>query len=69
MWCIPPEQNAELVCAMENVLSRQCMDTRIPDRETLAAQTQAWQRDRTNMNVIVNWQFPTKKARIKLRRL
>jgi len=20
MWCIPPEQNAEFVCAMENVL-------------------------------------------------
>lgn len=51
------------------VLSRQCVDARIPDRETLAAQTQAWQRDRNNMNAVVNGQFTTKDARVKLRRL
>lgn len=51
------------------VLSRQCMDARIPDRETLVAQTQAWQRERNNINVVVNWQFTTTNARVKLRRL
>jgi DDE superfamily endonuclease len=51
------------------VLSRQCTDARIPDRETLMAETQAWQRDRNNASVVVHWQFTTKDARIKLRRL
>jgi len=52
-----------------SVLSRQCLDRRIPDGPTLVREIKAWQKDRNNLASKVNWQFTTKDARIKLRRL
>ncbi|MCX7017281.1 MAG: IS630 family transposase, partial [Candidatus Sumerlaeota bacterium] len=52
-----------------SILSRQCLDRRIPDAPTLVREVQAWQNDRNNKPSKVNWQFTTKDARIKLRRL
>ena len=52
-----------------SVLSRQCLDRRIPDGATLAREIEAWQNDRNNKASKVKWQFKTKDARIKLRRL
>jgi len=52
-----------------NVLSRQCLNRRIDNMETLGHEVDAWQRHRDNLAAKVNWQFTTEDARVKLRRL
>ncbi len=52
-----------------SVLQRQCSDCRIPDQATLKQKTEAWERNRNQKSVKVNWRFTTEDARIKLRRL
>lgn len=52
-----------------NVLSRQCLDRRIPDKETLTTEVAAWQQRRNNVNAKVNWRFTNSEARIKLKHL
>lgn len=52
-----------------NVLIRQCLNRRVPDIETMAAEVDAWQCHRNTQNAVINWQFTTKDARIKLKRL
>jgi len=51
------------------VLSRQCLDRRIPDKATLINETAAWEATRNESEATVNWQFTTDDARIKLRKL
>lgn len=51
------------------MLSRQCLDRRIPDATTLQAQITAWQDRRNAAGGRVHWRFTTADARIKLRRL
>ena len=51
------------------ILSRQCMGDRVPDRTTLAASMDRWQKDRNATRATIDWQFTTADARIKLRRL
>lgn len=50
-------------------LSRQCLDRRIPDKESLIQETSAWCKKRNEEETTVNWQFKTDDARIKLKRL
>lgn len=50
-------------------LSRQCLDRRIPDQETMRNEVLAWTKTRNKEATIVNWQFTTDDARIKLKRL
>jgi hypothetical protein len=50
-------------------LSRQCLDRRIPDRETLIKETTAWMNERNKYGAPMNWQFTTDDARIKLSKL
>jgi hypothetical protein len=50
-------------------LSRQCLDRRIPDQETMIRETTAWRDERNNRKVKVDWQFTTTDARIKLKKL
>ena len=52
-----------------NVLSRQCINRRIPDQQTLHREVQAWVEDRNSKVVKVDWRFSTADARIKLKRL
>jgi hypothetical protein len=52
-----------------SALSRQCLGQRLADRATLEQEVSAWQIDRNERGVGVDWQFTTKDARIKLRRL
>jgi len=52
-----------------SVLARQCLDRRIPDRETLTREVAAWEKDRNEAVVKVDWRFTTADARIKLKRL
>jgi hypothetical protein len=51
------------------VLTRQCLNRRIPDIDTLRQETQAWQTRRNGGQKGVDWQFTTPDARIKLKRL
>ena len=52
-----------------SVLTKQCLDRRIPDMKTLRHQVKAWQQDRNVKHKTVNWRFSTADARIKLSRL
>ena len=52
-----------------SVLTKQCLDRRIPDRETLKSEANTWQDQRNDADATVDWQFTTKDARIKLKNL
>lgn len=52
-----------------SVLSRQCLDRRIPDQATLEREVKAWEARRNASPAPVNWRFTTAEARIKLKRL
>ena len=52
-----------------SVLSRQCLDRRVPDFATLAAEVAAWEAQRNAAGGTVVWRFTTADARIKLKRL
>jgi transposase len=52
-----------------SVLSRQCLNRRVPDFETLYAEAHAWQERRDEKGVRIDWRFTTDDARIKLKRL
>ncbi len=52
-----------------SVLSRQCLNRRIPDAATLAREVTSWQQARNADPRPVNWRFTTTDARIKLKRL
>lgn len=52
-----------------NVLIRQCLNRRIPEMATVTTEVEAWQNHRNTQNATINWQFTTKDARIKLKRL
>ena len=51
------------------VLARQCLDRRIPDQEVLRREVDAWQDQRNQDMVRVDWRFTTEDARIKLQSL
>lgn len=51
------------------VLSRQCLDRRISDLETLTSEVAAWEDIRNQEKVHIHWQFTTADARVKLKRL
>ena len=52
-----------------SVLSRQCLDRRIPDAATLTQAVAAWEQARNAITRPVDWRFTTPDARIKLKRL
>lgn len=52
-----------------SVLSTQCLDRRIADKQTLKKEVAAWQASRNKNHAKANWQFTTADARIKLKRL
>jgi hypothetical protein len=52
-----------------SVLTRQCLDRRIPDGEHLCREVSAWESDRNTNATKANWQFTTEDARTKLERL
>jgi transposase len=51
------------------VLSRQCLDRRIPAIEILCREIAAWEQERNQKKATVQWQFKTTDARTKLKRL
>jgi hypothetical protein len=52
-----------------SVLTKQCLDRRIPAIETLRQETKAWEHERNTKQTGVDWQFTTEDARIRLKRL
>ena len=51
------------------VLSSQCLDRRIPDKQALINEIAAWQADRNRNHTKADWRFTTDDARIKLKHL
>jgi hypothetical protein len=70
-WYYTPKHGSWLNMAEAElgVLSRQCLDRRIPDSVTLEREVAAWVRRRNTQNVKADWNFTTADARVKLKRL
>lgn len=51
-----------------SALSKQCLDRRIGDMETLAKEAETWATERNQEQVKIQWRFTTTKARKKLER-
>jgi transposase len=52
-----------------SILTKQCLDRRIPDQPTLRHEIAAWERTRNQAQAKIDWQFTTRDARIKLEKL
>jgi transposase len=52
-----------------SVLTRQCLNRRNPNTESLIRKVQAWTKYRNEKSTSINWRFTTEDARIKLKRL
>ena len=52
-----------------SVLSRQCLNRRVPDREMLAREVEAWQDARNDAGVKIEWCFKVADARKKRHRV
>lgn len=52
-----------------SILARQCLSDRMPSREFVETQVSAWQTERNQAQIHINWRFTTEEARIKLKRL
>jgi hypothetical protein len=70
-WHYTPKHGSWLDMAESElgVLSSQCLDRRIPDKETLIEEVAAWQDGRNKNHTKADWQFTTADARVKLKRL
>ena len=52
-----------------SVLSRQCLDRRIPDFAALESEVAVWEEQRNQEQTWIDWRFTTEDARVKLHRL
>jgi hypothetical protein len=70
-WHYAPKHGSWLDLAESElgVLSSQCLDRRIPDKQTLIEEIAAWEHGRNANHAKANWRFTTPNARIKLKRL
>lgn len=70
-FCYTPKHGSWLnVAEIEfSVLSRQCLNCRLGDRDTVSRAASAWAARRNSQNSGVDWQFTTDNARIKLKHL
>jgi hypothetical protein len=70
-WHYTPKHGSWLNLAESelSVVSTQCLDERIPDKQTLIDQIAAWQANRHKAHVKANWRLTTKEARAKLHQL
>src|SRR5436190_730452 len=70
-WHYTPKHGSWLDMAESElgVLSTQCLDRRIPDKQILAREVAAWQDHRNKHHAKADWQFTTANARVKLKRL
>lgn len=70
-WHYTPEHGSWLnIAEIElSVLSRQCLNRRLPDQVTLRGEVAAWVQARNAASGKIDWHFTTDQARIKLKRL
>ena len=70
-WHYTPKHGSWLDMAESElgVLSTQCLDRRIPDKQILTSEIAAWEARRNIHNAKADWQFTTADARVKLKRL
>ena len=70
-WHYTPKHGSWLDLAESelSVLSCQCLDRRIPDKQTLIEEVAAWEDSRNQKHVKADWHFTTADARVKLKRL
>src|SRR4029079_15903491 len=70
-WHYTPKHGSWLDLAESElgVLSSQCLDRRIADKQILAREVAAWQDHRNKRHAKADWQFTTANARVKLKRL
>ena len=70
-WHYTPKHGSWLDLAESElgVLTSQCLDRRIADKQTLIEEIAAWEHDRNANHAKANWQFSTPNARIKLKHL
>ena len=52
-----------------SILSRQCLDRRIPDQEILKKEIASWQEKRNATAQPMEWRFTNEDARVKLKKL
>jgi DDE superfamily endonuclease len=52
-----------------SILARQCLSDRMPSMDFVTKQVHAWQTERNQAQIKINWRFTTDDARIKLKRL
>ena len=70
-WHYTPKHGSWLDLAESElgVLAAQCLDRRIPDKQTMAGHVDAWANKRNAAKAGADWQFTTTDARIKLKSL
>ena len=70
-WHYTPKHGSWLDLAESElgVLSSQCLDRRIPEKQILIEEVAAWQHDRNANHAKADWHFTTANARIKLKHL
>jgi hypothetical protein len=70
-WHYTPKHGSWLDMAESElgVLTSQCLDQRIADKQTLIEEVAAWEDARNKKHTKADWQFTTADARIKLKRL
>ena len=70
-WHYTPKHGSWLDLAESElgILAAQCLDRRIPDKQTLIDEIAAWEHDRNAQHTRSDWRFTTKDARIKLKHL
>ena len=52
-----------------SILNRQCLNRRISDQKTIKKEVNAWEKERNQECLTINWRFTSEKARIKLSQL
>ena len=70
-WHYTPKHGSWLDMAESElgVLSSQCLDRRIPDKQTLIEEVAAWEARRNRHHTKADWHFINADARVKLKRL
>ena len=70
-WHYTPKHGSWLNMAESElgVLASQCLDRRIPDKDSLVQEVMFWQAHRNKHHAKAHWQFTNDDARIKLRHL
>src|SRR5580658_2086621 len=69
-WHYTPKHRSWLDMAESelSVLSSQCLDRRIPDKQNLIDEVAAWEASRNMHHTKADWQFTTADPRVKLKR-